>query len=113
MPGQSTSLSACGDIEPVLEKAIELGGLRFCLPRHSAAVRWRHRAYAFRKLLRSEPADRTPFDRITISLQPVANSSECSVDITVNELSALHSATDLLGNPINFTTAEVIEEELL
>lgn len=57
------------DIRPVLDAAVANGGGTYALATAAEAVRWRQRAYGYRKLLWEEAGGiGTPYDKLVIKL---------------------------------------------
>lgn len=63
----TTNINAYADVSRVLEAARNAGGARFTLPSARDAVRWRQRAYQYRKLL-YQRRGHTPYDMMQLTL---------------------------------------------
>lgn len=76
MGGLSKSLGQYADIKPILDAALKSNGGRYRLATHAQAVRWRARAYYYRKLLQQQKdfltnAEKpTPYDAMKINIAP-------------------------------------------
>ncbi len=66
--GLSNSISHYADIKPVFDKAIELGGGLYEFETRGQAVRWRSRAYKFRKLLEQQMYADNPYGQLILVL---------------------------------------------
>lgn len=76
------------DVKKILDSAIASGGGIVTLPTPGQAVRWRQRAYEFRKLMRAK-SDWSVYDRLVMrKLEP----ESCDVEIAVIEQPAVFTA---------------------
>ena len=76
----SKNLNAYADIKEILDKFVGSLGGQIAFARHQEAVRWRQRAYQFRKLAVENEAAKygdiegyipsTPYDGLVLSLTP-------------------------------------------
>lgn len=70
----SRDLFTYADVRQVLEAALNVNGAVYTLPSPSAAMRWRQRAYYYRKLLREHLSEQagypceTPFDMMRLTI---------------------------------------------
>jgi hypothetical protein len=88
-------LSLYKDVKAVLDQALVAGGGAYELPDHGKAVRWRQRAYEFRKLY-AENHLNSPYDQLTF---PRLGPADCIVRINPNDTRGVfHPAVD--GTPI-------------
>ena len=88
---KSKNINSYADVRSVLERALAAGGGRYKLKTPGAAVHWRMRAYAFRRLLQEQEAARstvpgfTPStfcDNMTLKIDP---NDPCAIIITTWE----------------------------
>ena len=95
------SLAMYEDVKKILDAAIATGGGTVTLASTGQAVRWRQRAYEFRKLARAS-TDWSIYDRITLrKVEP----GSCDVVIAVIEQPAIFKPLEG-GQPVIAPTAK-------
>lgn len=115
MSPQSRDLATYHDVEELLEQArLDPKGIQFDLGSKGSALRWRHRAYTFRKLLREQNAEliadlpgataATKFDNLVIAV--------ASATVTITKQPHPSNLRTLNGEPLTITEVEVIDDEL-
>lgn len=118
--------SAFADIKPILDAALAAGGGAYRPPGDSpaAAIRWRHRAYSFRRALRYQQAQAlgpfdinpvTPYDGIILTIED----SDPTTVLINKQQSLTGRLTTLDGAPLEpvraaaETTVNVVEDDPL
>jgi len=80
----SNQLSSYADVQIVFDKAIELQGGKYRFQTRGDAVRWRQRAYKFRKLLDEQPFAANPYRDLVLRL--TKDPSDTTVEITIGHV---------------------------
>ena len=101
--------SRFGDIKPLMDAALASGGGIYHAPTSGQAVRFRQRAYQFRKAFREAAAPAaSPYDRLTIKrLAP----GDTKVEIVPISLPGTFTPAE--GPPVIETAAPVLEDDEL
>ena len=99
------TINAYSDVRDVLDLARQRGGGVYRLPTAAEAVRWRLRAYTFRKLYRKENGGYSPYDNMTLRLDGTA------VSITINV--PLGTFEDLSGEAVPVEDKHFLEHDEL
>ena len=65
-PSDARRLVQLEDVKEILDVALQTSGGEVQLPSYGAAIKWRQRAYQFRKLYAECVQSPSPYDRLTI-----------------------------------------------
>lgn len=99
--GMSTHIHNYKDVKEVLDAAVAQGGARYKLETDKQAIRWRLRAYQYRKLLQKQMSEgvlipgytpETPYDGMLLTLD--------GPTVVIQFGLVRGTLTDLDGNPI-------------
>lgn len=100
------SLAMYADIQTILDHALASGGGTFTLANRGDAVRWRQRAYEFRKFYRTHVrTDGEPYDRLSF---PRLIDGSCDVVIKVVEAKGIFTPAG--GTPVPVKDNPLLEE---